>query len=240
MIAHVYIRTAMANNIQKTYVATCDVEIYDYIVGIGGNAVMTSDCHERASDRTAEAVSIIEKETGEKVDAVAMIQGDEPLVNPDDIDMAISILKGDATLNIVNLMSNIDSLEGFQDKNEVKVVTDLNSNALFFSREPIPSSWHSEKGALMRKQLGLIFFRREYLEVYNLLEPTPLEELESIDMLRVIEHGDKVKMKLSEYKSIGVDTKNDAKEAETLLKEDALFAKIKNTNIVDLVNNSYE
>jgi 3-deoxy-manno-octulosonate cytidylyltransferase (CMP-KDO synthetase) len=227
MIGHVYKRTIMSDNIDLTYVATCDKEIYDYIISIGGNAVMTSDSHERASDRAAEAVGIIEKNIDKKINFVAMIQGDEPLVAPDDIDRSISILKGDKHINIVNLMSNIDNHDSFQDKNEVKVVTDLHNNALFFSREPIPSNWHSKKRPLMKKQLGLIFFRRDYLESYNLLNPTPLEELESIDMLRVLENGEKIKMELSVYHSIGVDTKNDAKEAEKLLNVDQLFLKYK-------------
>jgi len=227
MIGHVYKRTIMSNNIDLTYVATCDEEIYDYIIGIGGNAVMTSDSHDRASDRTAEAVNIIEKQINKKINFVAMIQGDEPLVRPDDIDRSISILKNDKGINIVNLMSNIDSCDSFQDKNEVKVVTDMHSNALYFSRESIPSNWHSDKGPLMKKQLGLIFFRRDYLEKYNLLSPTPLEERESIDMLRVLENGEKIKMELSSHHSIGVDNKNDAKEAERLLSVDQLFLKYK-------------
>jgi len=227
MIGHVYQRTSYAKDIDLTYVATCDQEIYDYIVGIGGKAVMTSSKHDRASDRAAEAIDIIEKEIDQSIDYVAMIQGDEPLTNPEDIDKSISILKNDNNINIVNLMSKIQGSDSFMDKNEVKVVVDKNNNALFFSREPIPSNWHSTKTPIMNKQLGLIFFRKDYLKYFNSLKPTPLEELESIDMLRVLENGEKIKMELTSNVSIGVDTINDVKVAESLLNNDSIYLKYK-------------
>ena len=109
MIGHVYYRTKMAANVDFTCVATCDKEIYDYIDSIGGIAVMTSDTHDRASDRAAEALIKIEKQEGIIFDFVAMIQGDEPLVQPDKIEKAIDELARDVALNIVNLMGIIDS-----------------------------------------------------------------------------------------------------------------------------------
>jgi 3-deoxy-manno-octulosonate cytidylyltransferase (CMP-KDO synthetase) len=225
MIGHVYCRTKMAGNVDFTCVATCDKEIYDYIESIGGIAVMTSDTHDRASDRAAEALIKIEKQEGVTFDFVAMIQGDEPLVQPDKIDKAIDELTVDGALNIVNLMGIIDSKEEFEDQNEVKVVTDLNNNALYFSREPIPSGWHGIESIPMKKQLGLIFFRRDYLLRFNALEQTPLEIIESVDMMRVLENGDKIKMVKVDDKSIGVDTAGDFLVAEKLLRDDAVFLK---------------
>ena len=225
MIGHVYYRTKMAGNVDFTCVATCDKEIYDYIDSIGGIAVMTSDTHDRASDRASEALIKIEKQEGIIFDFVAMIQGDEPLVQPDKIEKAIDELAGDATLNIVNLMGIIDSKEEFEDQNKVKVVTGLNNNALYFSREPIPSAWHGIESIPMKKQLGLIFFRRDYLLRFNALEQTPLEIIESVDMMRVLENGDKIKMVEVEGKSIGVDTEDDFLVAEKLLGDDAVFLK---------------
>jgi 3-deoxy-manno-octulosonate cytidylyltransferase (CMP-KDO synthetase) len=225
MIGHVYYRTKMAANVDLTCVATCDCEIYDYIDSIGGLAVMTADTHDRASDRAAEALIKIEKQEGIIFDFVAMIQGDEPLVQPAKIEKAIGELAGDTSLNIVNLMGIIDSKEEFVDKNEVKVVTDLNNNALYFSRESIPSAWHGIESIPMKKQLGLIFFRRDYLLRFNALEQTPLEIIESVDMMRVLENGDKIKMLEVDGKSIGVDTTDDFLVAENLLGDDAVFLK---------------
>lgn len=223
MIGHVYYRTKMATNVDMTCVATCDQEIFDYIESIGGVAVMTADTHERASDRAAEALIKLEQQQGKQFDYVAMIQGDEPLVRPDDITRAISELAGEASLNIVNLMCSIDTEEAFEDPNDVKVVVDLVGNALYFSREPIPSRWHGSEGIQKNKQLGLIFFRRDYLLKFNELEQTPLEIIESVDMMRVLENGDKIRMLGVTGENIGVDTMADFDLAEKLLESDPIL-----------------
>ena len=223
MIGHVYYRTKMATNVDMTCVATCDQEIFDYIESIGGVAVMTADTHERASDRAAEALIKLEQQQGKQFDYVAMIQGDEPLVRPDDITRAISELAGEASLTIVNLMCSIDTEEAFEDPNDVKVVVDLVGNALYFSREPIPSRWHGSEGIQKNKQLGLIFFRRDYLLKFNELEQTPLEIIESVDMMRVLENGDKIRMLGVTGENIGVDTMADFDLAEKLLESDPIL-----------------
>lgn len=223
MLGHVYYRTVMAKNVDLTCVATCDKEIYDYITGIGGLAVMTSDTHERATDRTAEALLKVEAEKGETFDQVAMIQGDEPMVNPDDIEKAINILSDDSSLSIVNLMELITTAESFRDPNDVKVVTDLKGNAMYFSREPIPSPWAGSAHITMKKQLGLIFFRRDYLIHFNELEQTPAEIIESCDMLRVLENGDKIRMTPILGQSIGVDTPAELTYVEELMKNESIM-----------------
>ncbi|MCG8572853.1 MAG: 3-deoxy-manno-octulosonate cytidylyltransferase, partial [Spirochaetes bacterium] len=139
MIGHVYFRSKMSTILKEVYVATCDQEIYDYINSIGGKPIMTADIHERASDRAAEALLKIEKETNKKVDIVVMIQGDEPMLTPEMIDNSIKPLLTDSTINIVNLMANIKTQKEHEDPNEVKVVVNKNNFALYFSREPIPS-----------------------------------------------------------------------------------------------------
>jgi len=224
MIGHVFYRTRMAKNIDLVCVATCDKVIYDYIESIGGIAIMTSDTHDRASDRTAEALLKIEEKEGKQFDYVAMIQGDEPLVQPDKLEKALNELSNNNELNIVNLMGVIDNEDTFSDVNEVKVVVDLNGCALYFSREPIPSGWHGIKDLPMKKQLGLIFFRRNYLLRFNELAQTPLEIIESIDMLRVLENGDSIKMVEVDGQTIGVDTKEDFEVAEQLLRNDSLMS----------------
>ena len=139
MIGHVFLRTRKCKWLSETYVATCDKEIFDYVESIGGNAVMTKDTHERCTDRTAEAMIKIEQQTGKKVDIVVMIQGDEPMVTPEMIECALAPIKHRPEIFVVNLMAEMKTIESFEDANEVKVVVGQNGNALYFSREPIPS-----------------------------------------------------------------------------------------------------
>ena len=139
MIGHVYHRCRMSRSLNELYIATCDDEIRTYCATIGAPCVMTSDSHERATDRTAEAMHKIEAATGRKTDVVVMIQGDEPMVFPEMIDLAMAPILTDNSIQVVNLMANMDSVAEFEDPNEVKVVVDLAGNALYFSREPIPS-----------------------------------------------------------------------------------------------------
>lgn len=223
MIGHVYFRSRMCTRLDDVVIATCDNEIADYAEAIGAQAVMTSPAHERASDRVAEAVSVIEKERGIRYDIVVMIQGDEPMVTPSMIEKALAPFEHDSGLKVVNLMAPLLAREEQEDPNEVKVVTDINGSALYFSREPIPS-W--KKGAAdvpMRKQVCIIPFRREFLEEFNGLESTPLEIVESVDMLRVLEHGYEVKMVEAGSVTYSVDTEVDLRKVDEMMKGDALL-----------------
>ena len=204
---------------ENTYVATCDKEIYDFVESIGSNAVMTADTHDRASDRTAEAVNIIEENTGKTYDIVAMLQGDEPLISAQMITDACQPLNDDETILVSNLMAKITSVEEFRDPNEVKVTVDLNNNAMYFSREPVPSLWKLPDEAVMLKQVCIIPFRRDFLDTFNNLPETPIERLESVDMMRVLEHGMSVKMMMTEETVYSVDTPEDAEKVETYLKD---------------------
>jgi 3-deoxy-manno-octulosonate cytidylyltransferase (CMP-KDO synthetase) len=224
MIGHVYFRTKMCPLLNETYVATCDQEIFDYIISIGGKAVMTADTHERCSDRTAEAMLKIESETGRKVDIVVMVQGDEPMVTPEMIEQSVAPILKESSIQVVNLMARIKTIEEFEDPNEVKVVTDLQSNAIYFSREPIPSRKKGKKAVPMMKQVCIIPFKREFLLKFNELDPTPLEIIESVDMMRVIEHSYKVKMAFSDTETHSVDTIEDLAEVEKLIKNDSLIS----------------
>ncbi len=145
MIGHCYLRTKMCSTLLDTYVATCDQEIFDYIESIGGQAVMTAGTHERATDRTAEAMLKIEEKLGEKVDVVVMVQGDEPMVTPNMIAQSLEPFITDETVNVVNLMARMSKVSEFEDPNEVKVVVNKSNDAIYFSREPIPSR---KKGVL--------------------------------------------------------------------------------------------
>ena len=225
MIGHVYKRVKMSQLLTEVYVATCDQIIYDYIVSIGGKAVMTSDCHERCSDRCAEAMLKIENEDNTKIDIMVMVQGDEPLTFPEMIDEAVSPMLDDKDIIITNLVADLETIKEFEDPNEVKVVMDKEKNAIYFSREPIPSR---KKGILdvpMKKQVCVIPFSRDFLLEYNCMEPTPLEIIESVDMMRIIENGMKVKMVETKFITKAVDTQEDLKRVECMMINDSLINK---------------
>ena len=132
MIGHCYFRVNMCSKIDATYVATCDTEIYQYIESIGGKALMTSDKHERASDRAAEAMLIMEEQTKKRIDILVMVQGDEPMDTPDMISQAVEPMHGDPAVDVVNLMGSIESQEEFEDPNTPKGVVDKQNYALYF------------------------------------------------------------------------------------------------------------
>lgn len=206
MIGHLYHRCRLSSTFTGVYVATCDQVIFDYITSIGGQAIMTADTHERASDRAAEAMIKVEQMTGKRIDVVAMVQGDEPMLTRTMLQALMDPFSADPSIEIVNLMASLKSREEQEDINEVKVVVDMKENALYFSREPIPS-W--KKGGIpqrLLKQLGIIAFRRDFLEKFNSLPQTPLEIVESVDMLRVLEHGYPLKMVHIADDTYSVDT----------------------------------
>ena len=222
MVGHVYLRSKMSTLLNEVYVATCDQSVVDYVSSIGGKAVMTADTHERASDRCAEAMLKIEAATGKKIDILVMIQGDEPMTRPEMIDEAVRPLLDDPTVLITNLVAPIETVEEFEDPNEVKVVLDKLGNALYFSREPVPSRKKGITNVPMLKQVCIIPFRRDFLIEYNNMVPTPLEIIESVDMMRILENGLKVKMIPTKFESKSVDTLDDLKQVEVLMNDDLL------------------
>lgn len=223
MIGHCYIRSKMCSTLDEVYVATCDQEIYGYIKGIGGKPIMTAHTHERASDRTAEALEKIEAMTGEKVDIVVMLQGDEPMVTPGMIEDAIQPLLDDHSIKISNLMAEMSSATEHEDPNEVKVVVDKFNFALYFSREPIPSRKKGASNFRMLKQVCVIPFERDFLLEYNSMQQTPLEIVESVDMMRILENGMKVKMVFTNENTYAVDTQEDLDNVLERMRSDALI-----------------
>lgn len=217
MIGHVYENVTKCDLLSKTVVATCDEEIFKYIESIDGHAVMTSDKHERASDRCAEALEILEKKDKKQYDIVVMIQGDEPMTHPDMITEAVSPMLKDSEIIVTNLLGDIKSQDEFEDRNCIKVVCDLDGNALCFSREPIPTRMFGE--VTMKKQVCIIPFTRDFLLEYTKLSPTPIEIIESIDMMRVLEHGKKVKMIPTNFHTHPVDTEDDLLRVENLISQ---------------------
>ena len=216
MIGHVYERVAQSPMLSMTAVATCDQEIFDYIESIGGVAVMTADTYERASDRCAEALLNLEKANNTRYDIVVMVQGDEPMTHPDMIAEAVQPMLDDPTIQVTNLLGQIKDIAEFEDRNCIKVVCDLNSNALYFSREPIPTRCKVNV-IPMGKQVCIIPFRRNYLLEYTRFAPTPLEIAESVDMMRILEHGMKVRMVPTLHDTQAVDTLADLQRVERLM-----------------------
>lgn len=223
MVGHVYFRSRMSKLLKTVYIVTPNEEIADYADSVGAKYVMGKDDHPGCSDITAEALLKIERGTGKKVDIVAMIQGDEPMIVPEMIDLAVGPFLVDPSVEVVNLMAPIRSVEEHNDPNCPKVVVDMNNFALYFSREPIPSRKKWKGGDFsMFKQVCVIPFTRDFLLHYTSLKPTPLERVESIDMNRVLEHGHKVKMVYEEFETYSVDTPQDLVKVEKKMSKDAL------------------
>ena len=224
MIGHCYFRSKMSSCLDGVYIATCDEEIREYSQSIGAPCIMTADTHERASDRIAEAMLKIEGDTGSAHEIVVLVQGDEPMLHPEMIDATVSALENNADVQVVNGFAKIDTVEEFADPNEVKVVIGANNNAIYFSREPIPSLKKWDGDVPMLKQVCIIPFRRDYLLEFNATPQTPLEKIESIDMLRTIESGGKVRMVEMHHESLSVDTQNDLDRVVEKMAGDALMA----------------
>ena len=167
----------------------------------------------------------IESKISEKCDLMVLVQGDEPLVYPKMIEDSIEPMIKDRSIRITNLVANIKTVEAFEDKNEIKVVLDKNNDALYFSREPIPTRKKDIQKVPMKKQVCIIPFSRDFLLEYNKMEPTPLEIIESIDMMRILENGGKVRMVNTEFETKAVDTMHDLNLVEELMKKDELFKK---------------
>lgn len=219
MIEHIYKRVAMSKSLDATYIATCDEEIRQAAEGFGAKVIMTSDTHERASDRVAEAVVYLD------ADLIVMVQGDEPMTHPDMIDTAVAPFKDDPKLGCVNLVRKIDHEADYLDANTIKVVMNQHNDALYMSRRPIPTIAKSGfANTAAYKQVCIIPFRRSTLYQYTHLTPTPLEQLESIDMLRLLEHGMQVKMVPTEFNTQAVDTPEDLARVEKLMAADPLLS----------------
>lgn len=213
MIQRVYERAARAKSVSRVLVATCDREIIDAVSAFGGEAVMTSDTHRSGTDRLAEAAANID------ADVIVNVQGDEPLIDPGAIDKAIEPFEGDPDLKMVSLMVPIDS-EAAKDPNLVKVVVTLDNYALYFSRSPIPYERKPLGGRSIYGHVGLYAYTREFLLQFASMQPTPLEMAESLEQLRVVENGYRIKMVEIADRPFGVDTVTDLERVRKELLED--------------------
>ncbi len=217
MIEHVFRRAKLCSQLAEVYLATCDDEIREVAEGFGATVIMTSSVHERATDRVAEAAEQFAAEI------IVMIQGDEPMITPEMIDSALHPIRTDSSVSCVNLVHRIDSQREFIDPNTIKVVADLNGNALYFSRAAIPNVHFEQTTTKIFKQVCVIPFTRERLREFSRLPATPLEKAESIDMLRFLEHGRSVRLVETQVATHSVDTARDLQLVEQLMNNDPLI-----------------
>lgn len=230
MIEHIFCRAKLCDVLDEVYVATCDEEIRAVVEGFGGTVLMTSAAHDRASDRVAEAIEIVEAAGRGQADIVVMIQGDEPMITPDMIAAAVAPMLSDPGVSCANLVRRIVSRNEFVDPNTIKVVMNSRKEALYFSRTPIPAGDFAHDVSVgatgctpLFKQVCVIPFRRNFLSEFTRQSPTTLERTESIDMLRVIEHGGSVRLVETDIDTHAVDTTEDLALVEALMKHDPLL-----------------
>ena len=203
MICRVYQRAAQASKADTTVVATDDQRIFDAVTKNGGRAVMTRADHATGTDRLAEAV-----QSFPDADLIINVQGDEPLINPKLIDDLITLFEHDDQLNMATVAVELNDPSEINNPNNVKVVADRNGNALYFSRSPIPFERNKNRSKVY-KHIGIYAYRKNFLLEYAAMEPTPLEQAESLEQLRALETGHKIKVLVSADKFIGVDTEED-------------------------------
>jgi 3-deoxy-manno-octulosonate cytidylyltransferase (CMP-KDO synthetase) len=211
MIQRVYEGASSCNLINDCIVATDDQRILDHVQSFGGKVMMTSDAHRSGTDRCGEIIN-----THSDYDVVINIQGDEPLVDPKQLEQIVSLFKQEST-QIATLAKKIDSIDDVFNPNRIKVVLDHESNGLYFSRNPIPFCQNAEKEEWMQKNdylrhIGIYAYKSEILKQLVDLEPTTLEKIESLEQLRWIFHGFKIKVGLTEIETPNIDTPEDVKE----------------------------
>ncbi len=200
------------------YVATDDQRIYDAVVEFGGKAVMTSSDHKSGTDRISEAFHKIESDA----DVVINVQGDEPFIHPSQITTLCNCFD-DSSTEIATLGKPFDNMEGVKNPNSPKIVVDKKGFALYFSRSIIPfvrgvecDEWLHSYPFL--KHLGVYAYRSSVLEQLTQLPQSPLEKAESLEQLRWLENGYRIKVGISNIETVGIDTPEDLLRAEAFLK----------------------
>lgn len=210
MIQHVYERAILAKSPDQVIVATDHSLVYQTVIDFGGQAMLTSPDHPTGTDRLAEVA-----ERFPLVDLIINVQGDEPLIPPEIIDQLAEAFRNNQDLQMATLMTQMEPAE-YNDPSAVKVVTDLKGYALYFSRSLLPYPRNSAEVPVY-KHIGIYAYRRDFLLKYAKLEPTPLEQAESLEQLRALEHGYRIKVLKTDFKSIGVDTAEDLEKVNRLL-----------------------
>jgi len=215
MIEHVYRRAAAALSVGAVVVATDDARIAAAVEGFGGVVRLTRSSHLSGTDRLAEVAEDL------ACDIIVNVQGDEPLVEPEMIDEAVAPLQVDSVVAISTLRHRITDSADYTNPHVVKVVVDANGDALYFSRAPIPYVRDGAAAVPVYRHIGLYAYRRSFLLAFARLRPTPLELAESLEQLRALEHGFRIRTVETQHDSIGVDTPEDLERVRRLVTADA-------------------
>ncbi|MHB1456716.1 MAG: 3-deoxy-manno-octulosonate cytidylyltransferase [Armatimonadota bacterium] len=212
MIQWVYEHAMDSELLNDVYVATPDQEVFDCVEAFGGKAIMTSSTHRSGTDRLAETAGKI------TADIIVNIQGDEPLLDTHAIDLLAQAMLQDSELPMASLMCPISDLSESENPSVVKVVTDNDNNALYFSRSKIP---YPRDDSIMRamKHIGIYAYRLQFLLTYANLAPTLLEKTESLEQLRALENGYRIKMVETSFSPTSVDTPDDLEHVRRILEK---------------------
>jgi 3-deoxy-manno-octulosonate cytidylyltransferase (CMP-KDO synthetase) len=219
MIQHVYEQAKKA--LDQVVVATDDEKIFQTVKQFGGEVVMTSENHQSGTDRCFEALQAYENEKDSNFDVVINIQGDEPFIQPEQIEFVKTCFE-DPQIDIATLIKRIEDDTTIFDTNKVKVVVNKKMEAMYFSRSPIPHLRGEAEGNWSNKHnfflhIGMYAYRSKALSEITRLEQSGLELAESLEQLRWLENGYKIKTAETDYESIGIDTPEDLENALKLL-----------------------
>lgn len=213
MICRVYDRASQAKTLSGVVVATDDERILRAVEDHGGRAMMTAKDHPTGTDRLAEVA-----EAYPNVDLIINVQGDEPLIEPSLIDELGRAFDGDAELQMATVMTPMEDETEQKNPNNVKVVTDKNGCALYFSRSLLPYP-RNDAGTPVYKHIGIYAYRRDFLLAYAKMAPTPLERTESLEQLRALENGYKIKCIRTNARFVGVDTPEDLAKVNEIYRQ---------------------
>jgi 3-deoxy-manno-octulosonate cytidylyltransferase (CMP-KDO synthetase) len=212
MIEHVYRRASASPIVSQVIIATDDLRIATRVNEFGGTVRLTKATHETGTDRLAEVVSTLD------CDVVVNVQGDEPLIDPRTIGELVAPFTSDPSVQMTTLYRRIHDAAELNNPNVTKVVLDRGGFALYFSRAPIPHIRDPRGGwPPLYRHIGLYGYRRSTLLVLAGLEPTPLERAESLEQLRAVEHGMRIKAIETQYESFEVNTPEDLEQVRRLL-----------------------
>lgn len=213
MICRVWERANLAESVAEVIVATDDERILRAVEKFSGRAMMTRANHKTGTDRLAEVA-----EKFPDADVIVNVQGDEPLIEPTLIDELVAEFAKDAELQMATVATELTDANEMNNPNNVKVVIDRYNDALYFSRSLIPYPRNLGKSKVF-KHIGIYAYRRQFLVDYAKMEPTPLEQTESLEQLRALENGFKIRVIKSSCRFVGVDTEEDLKLVNEIYRE---------------------
>ena len=194
------------------YVATDDDRIFDHVRSFGGKSVRPAGEYQSGTDRIAAALDLIESAENNRFDQVVNVQGDEPLIDPASVDNIIDVLQAD-TVHMATLACPLETDDEYHSRDVVKVVTDHEGNALYFSRSPIPYGSRE----LARRHIGLYGYQSSVLRAFASMAPSPLEQAESLEQLRALQNGLKIRVLHTDKPHLGVDRPEDVVRVESEL-----------------------